>query len=79
MGAQLLVESSVFESSTSKAILSVDSDVTGYAVVNDVDLGGGANTAPKGTLTSVPYTYSLLGSGNVKSNVVKNAGQTLSL
>jgi pectate lyase len=79
MGAQLLVESSVFESCTSKAILSVDSKTTGYAVVNDVDLGGSENTAPKGTLTSVPYSYSKLGSGKVKSSVVGTAGQTLNL
>ncbi|KAK6846167.1 pectate lyase B [Apiospora arundinis] len=78
MGAQLLVESSVFENSGKKAIFSQDSDVTGYAVVNDVNLGGSDNTAPKGTLTSVPYSYSKLGSGSVKSSVMANAGQKLS-
>lgn len=78
MGAQLLVESSVFEDSGKKAIFSQDSDVTGYAVVNDVNLGGSDNSAPKGTLTSVPYSYSKLGSGNVKSSVMANAGQKLS-
>ncbi|KAI1263134.1 polysaccharide lyase family 1 protein [Xylariaceae sp. FL1019] len=77
-GAQLLVESSVFEDSGTKAIFSDDSDVTGYAVVNDVDLGGSENTAPTGTLTSVPYSYSLLGSGSVKSSVTSSAGQKLS-
>ncbi|KAK7932464.1 pectin lyase fold/virulence factor [Apiospora marii] len=78
MGAQLLIESSVFENSGKKAIFSQDSDVTGYAVVNDVSLGGSANSAPKGTLNSVPYSYSKLGSGNVKSSVMANAGQKLS-
>ena len=78
MGAQVLVESSVFENSNAKAILSVDSDVTGYAVTNDVDLGGSQNTAPKGTLTSVPYSYSKLGSAKVKSAVTASAGQKLS-
>jgi len=78
MGAQLLVQSSVFESSASKAIESADSDTTGYAVVSDVSLGGSANTAPAGSLTSVPYTSSLLGSANVKSSVTANAGQKLS-
>ncbi|KAI1342975.1 pectate lyase a [Xylariaceae sp. FL0016] len=78
MGAQLLVESSVFESSATKAIFSDDSDETGYAVVNDVDLGDSTNSAPEGTLTSVPYSYSLLGSGSVKSSVTSNAGQKLS-
>lgn len=78
MGAQLLIESSVFENSNKKAIFSQDSDTTGYAVVNDVSLGGSANTAPKGNLNSVPYSYSKLGSGNVKSSVMANAGQKLS-
>ena len=77
MGAQLLIESCVFENSGKKAIFSQDSDITGYAVVNDVSLGGSDNTAPKGTLTSVPYSYSKLGSGNVKSSVLANAGQKL--
>lgn len=76
--AQLLIESSVFENSGTKAIYSADSDVVGYAVVNDVNLGGSANTAAKGTLTSVPYSYSKLGSGSVKSSVTSNAGQKLS-
>lgn len=77
-GAQLLVESSVFENSGTKAIYSADSDVVGYAVVSDVDLGGSANTAATGTLKSVPYSYSKLGSGSVKSSVTANAGQKLS-
>lgn len=78
MGAQLLVESSVFEKASSKVIYSADSDEVGYAVVNDVDLGGSSNTAGKGTLTSVSYEYTLLGSANVKSSVTASAGQTLS-
>ncbi|KAK8044602.1 hypothetical protein PG993_004626 [Apiospora rasikravindrae] len=78
MGAQLLIESSVFENSNKKAIFSDDSDTTGYAVVNDVSLGGSANSAPKGTLTSVPYSYAKLGSGSVKASVKANAGQKLS-
>lgn len=78
MGAQLLIESSVFESSATKAIFSADSDTTGYAVVNDVDLGGSTNTAPVGTLKTVPYSYSKLGSGSTKASVVANAGQKLS-
>jgi pectate lyase len=78
MGAQLLVESSVFESSATKAIFSDDSDEIGYAVVSDVDLGGSTNTAETGTLKSVPYSYTKLGSGNVKASVTAAAGQTLS-
>ncbi|KAI1637907.1 pectate lyase [Biscogniauxia mediterranea] len=77
MGAQLLIESTVFANSADKAILSQDSDETGYAVVNDVDLGGSTNSAPEGTLTSVPYDYTLLGSANVKAAVAGVAGQTL--
>ncbi|KAI1185021.1 polysaccharide lyase family 1 protein [Nemania serpens] len=76
-GAQLLVESSVFEASGAKAIYYADSDTTGYAVVRDVNLGGSVNSAPTGTLTKVPYSYSLLGSANVKSSVTANAGAKL--
>ncbi|KUI69830.1 putative pectate lyase A [Cytospora mali] len=78
MGAELLVESSVF-SGVEKAIESADSDEVGYATVNDVDLGDGTNTVEASTLTSVPYEYSLLGSANVKSSVTSTAGQTLSI
>ena len=78
MGAQVLVESTVFTGVTDP-IESKDSDTTGYAVAKDVELGKGLNTAPKGTLTSVPYTYSLLGSAKVKASVVGTAGNTLTL
>lgn len=77
MGAQLLIESSVF-SGVSDAIESADSDEVGYAVCNDIDLGDGANTADEGTLTSVPYDYTLLGSDAVVASVTAEAGQTLS-
>ena len=51
-----------------------------YVVAIDNDLGDGTNTAPVGTLTasSMPYSYSLLGSANVVSAVVGVAGATLS-
>lgn len=78
IGAQLLVESVVFEGCGERAIYSADSDTTGYAVVRDVNLGGSVNSAPGGKLTSVPYKYSLLGSGATKSSVTANAGQKLS-
>jgi pectate lyase len=79
-GAQVLVQSNVF-SNVSKPILSADSDDVGYAVAIDNDLGGAANTAPVGTLTasSIPYSYSLLGSSKVVAAVVGVAGATLSL
>ncbi len=78
LGAQVLVESTVFESCGDDAIYFADSDTTGYAVTNDVTLGGSTNTAPKGSLTSVPYSYSLLGSGSTKSSVTSSAGANLS-
>ncbi|KAK3695989.1 hypothetical protein LTR37_018207 [Vermiconidia calcicola] len=78
MGAQVMVESSVFVN-VEAPIESVDSDETGSAVVNDVDLGSGENSAPEGTLTSVEYEYTLLGSAAVKAAVVGTAGNTLTL
>lgn len=51
----------------------------GFAVENDNDFGSSENTAPAGTLDSVPYEYTLLGSENVKAAVVGTAGQTLTL
>ena len=74
-GAQLLVESNVFDDACEKPLYATDE---GYAVVNDNDFGSGENTAETGTLTSVDYDYTLLGSANVKSSVVGTAGQTLS-
>ncbi|KAI0534530.1 pectate lyase a [Xylaria digitata] len=77
--AQMLIESSVWESCPKKGIFTNDSNVgPGYAVVNDIDLGSSQNLAPVGTLTSVPYSYTLLGSANTKASVQANAGQKLS-
>lgn len=73
-GAQLLLESCVFENTNDDIIAK-----NGYAVVRDVDLGIGTNEAPAGTLTSVPYSYTLLGSAKVKAAVVGVAGATLTL
>ncbi|KAI0203648.1 polysaccharide lyase family 1 protein [Astrocystis sublimbata] len=78
MGAQVLVESTVFENCGKKAIYFADSKETGYAVARDVSLGGSENTAPAGTLTSVPYKYSLLGASSTKNSIMSNAGQKLS-
>lgn len=72
-GAQVLVESNVF-SGSKKPLYSTDG---GYAVANDNDFGSGSNAANAGTLKSVPYSYSLLGSSKVQSAVVGTAGQTL--
>jgi pectate lyase len=72
-GAQVLVESNVFVGSD-KPLYSTDS---GYAVSKDNDFGSASNKALAGTLNSVLYNYSLLGSGNVKNAVVGVAGNTL--
>ncbi|KAH8708371.1 pectate lyase-like protein [Phaeosphaeriaceae sp. PMI808] len=82
MGAQALVQSSVFENSGKKMVYSESSASIGFAVVIDTVFGGQSNnTAEKGTLTasSFPYAYALLGSANVKAAVTKEAGQTLAL
>jgi pectate lyase len=50
----------------------------GYAVASDNDFNGEVNEALAGTLTSVPYSYTLLGSAKVKAAVVGTAGATLS-
>ncbi|KAK0639971.1 pectin lyase fold/virulence factor, partial [Cercophora newfieldiana] len=79
-GADLLVESSVFEGSTT-AIFSSDSAKPGKVTVVDVVLGEGINTAPKGEMNadSVPYPYdwAVLSSSVVKATVVKEAGAKL--
>lgn len=77
MGAQVLVESTQFVNVNSP-ITSKDSDETGTAEVNDVDLGGGENDAPVGSGFQVEYEYTLLGSEAVKAAVVGTAGNTLS-
>ncbi|RDW85469.1 hypothetical protein BP5796_03794 [Coleophoma crateriformis] len=77
-GAQLLVQSNVF-SNVTEPIASLYSSSSGYATAIDNDLGGQSNTAPAGNLTStsMPYTYTLLGSANVEAAVVGTAGATL--
>ncbi|KAH7367409.1 pectate lyase [Plectosphaerella cucumerina] len=80
MGAQALIQSSLYENSGTKAIFSESSSEIGYVVAEDVVLTGKSqNQAQKGTLTakSPPYTYSLVGSANVKAAVVGKSGQTL--
>jgi pectate lyase len=80
MGAQALVQSTVFENSGKKMVYTESSAEEGYAIVEDVLFGGqSANTAPLGTLgpQSFPYEYELLGSANVKAAVTREAGQTL--
>ena len=78
MGAQALVESTVFKN-IDKAVLSVDSKEIGYAVTKDIILNGATSDAPLGTLTSVPYSYTLLGASKVEAAVIGKAGNTLKL
>lgn len=80
MGAQALVESSVFDG-VKDAVTSRFSKEDGYAITNDVDLGSASDKypAPEGTLTSVPYEYELVGSGNVKFALEGVVGNTLTL
>ena len=78
MGAQALVESTVFKN-VERAVLSVDSKEIGYAVTRDLALNGATDEAPRGTLTSVPYSYTLLGSSKVEAAVIGKAGNTLKL
>ncbi|KAL3489558.1 putative pectate lyase B [Aspergillus germanicus] len=80
MDAQVLIQSSAFTNADERAIFFADSDYTGYAVVDDVDLGGSENSVPEGTLTpsSLPYdAIAALGSGSVAGTVPGQAGQTL--
>lgn len=80
MGAQVFIESSVFEDCATEAVESADSDEDGYAVLDDVDLGSSTNTAPEGTLSASSFPYdaiTALGSASVASTVAGTAGQTL--
>ncbi|KAJ7916261.1 pectate lyase [Mycena leptocephala] len=72
-GAQLLVENNVW-TGTDKPLYSTDG---GFAVATGNDFGGAANTAPTGTFTSAPYSYSKLAASAVRAAVVSTAGQTL--
>ncbi|RDB20235.1 putative pectate lyase A [Hypsizygus marmoreus] len=73
VGAQLLVENNVW-TGTTKPLYATDG---GFAVARGNDFGGASNTAPTGTFTSAPYSYSLLSVSSVRSSVVAGAGQTL--
>ncbi|KAK4215031.1 pectin lyase fold/virulence factor [Rhypophila decipiens] len=82
MGAEILVEASVFSSnSASKAVLSSESVENGFATIKDVVLGESTATAPAGDMTadSLPYPYDwyMYDKETVQSAVAKYAGQTL--
>jgi pectate lyase len=75
-GAQLLVESNNFDG-VDDPLYSTDA---GYAVSIDNIFTGGENEALEGDLSDsdIPYSYTLLGSANVKAAVYGTAGATLS-
>ncbi|KAF9498342.1 pectin lyase-like protein [Pleurotus eryngii] len=72
-GAQLLVENNVW-TGTDKPLYATDE---GFAVARGNDFGGASNTAPVGSFTSAPYSYSLVAAGSVRS-AASSAGATLS-
>ncbi|KAJ7213241.1 pectate lyase [Mycena rebaudengoi] len=72
-GAQLLVENNVW-TGTNKPLYATDA---GFAVATGNDFGGATNTAPVGTFTKPPYTYTKLATASVRGAVVGTAGQTL--
>jgi pectate lyase len=77
MGAQALVQNTVFENSGKKMVYTESSAKDGYAVVIDTIFGDqSANAASQETLSasSFPYSYLLLRLANVKASVVANAG-----
>ncbi|KAI1382750.1 polysaccharide lyase family 1 protein [Hypoxylon trugodes] len=80
MGAQVLIQSSAFKNSSQNAVFFADSKETGYAVLDDVDLGGSRNSVPVGTLTvsALPYApIKALGSATIPSAIPSTAGQKL--
>ncbi|QRW19895.1 pectate lyase [Rhizoctonia solani] len=73
LGAQLLVENNVWEG-VKKPLYATDN---GFAVARGNDFGGASNSAPTGTFSKAPYSYTLLDAGKVKSTVSSSAGATL--
>ncbi|KXX73246.1 Pectate lyase A, partial [Madurella mycetomatis] len=80
MGAELLIESSVFEES-GRAVFSENSTEIGYATIRDVMFGDSSSSAPAGNMTSnsVPYPYDwyVWETDQVRASVVSQAGQKL--
>ncbi|KAI5118608.1 hypothetical protein M0805_008039 [Coniferiporia weirii] len=72
-GAQLLVENSVW-TGTDKPLYDTDD---GFAVSVDNDFGGAEDTAPVGTFTNPPYSFTLVDTDDVRAAVVGTAGATL--
>jgi len=70
-GAQMLVQNNVFRNIVKAADLA---SLVGYCVFTGNDLGGAVNDCPVGTLTSVPYSYSLMDATTVACSVPNSAG-----
>ncbi|KAK2735231.1 hypothetical protein FQN55_002231 [Onygenales sp. PD_40] len=78
--SQVLVQSSAFKDCADKAIFGDGSDLPGYIVVDDVDLGGSTHSPSPGTLEpdTLPYpTIEALGSAEVPHVIPGSVGQLL--
>ncbi|KAK2797314.1 hypothetical protein FQN51_008580 [Onygenales sp. PD_10] len=78
--SQVLVQSSAFKDCADKAIFGDGSDLPGYIVVDDVDLGGSTHSPSPGTLEpdTLPYpTIESLGSAEVPHVIPGSVGQLL--
>lgn len=73
-GAQLLVENNVWVNSK-KAIFSTDG---GFATAKGNTFNGATNTAPAGTLSKMPYSFTAASASGVSASVKANAGVKLS-
>ncbi|PVF92985.1 putative pectate lyase 1 [Serendipita vermifera] len=73
VGAQLLVQNNVWSGTCSSPLYSTDGGYA-YATGNDFGTCSAGNEALVGTLTSVPYSYTLTPTANVASLVTCGAG-----
>lgn len=75
MGAQALVEGSVWSGTSVPIETTKDSSVDGYVNTVDNDYGSGTNLITRtGSMTSVPYSFNLGKSTSTAAFVVANAG-----
>jgi pectate lyase len=75
-GAQLLVQNNVWSGTCSDPLYSTDAGYA-YATGNDFGTCSNGNEALAGTLSTVPYPYSLDAASSVPSIVVAGAGPSL--
>jgi pectate lyase len=74
--ADLLVESNVFEN-VNRPIDKMNNDYTAITEQNNIFTGTSGNTTGSGTAFTPPYTLAITPVANVKSQVMANAGATL--